>query len=254
MRRLGLLFLSCAFAAACGGGGGDDTGDDGDDTVTPDAGPDPDAAVGTATINATWSVVNDGAAAACPPGATTAAVNALRAGDQDPYVDLYDCAAGAGAAADLPAGEYEVWVDLASDNGTIIYAQSESATLTLDDGELALVDFVIDGYNGFWDVSWTLHNANNTATTCAAVANQNGVSVLSTNSSTTDALDSVWNCTDGEDPNVVTNDPVPVGDYVVSVALLDNADNAIGAAPDIVASIVYGNEFHDLGTVIITLF
>ena len=54
----------------------DDTGDD----VPPD---------GTATINASWEIEDDGQAAACPPGATTAALNSHLSGRADPFVDLF---------------------------------------------------------------------------------------------------------------------------------------------------------------------
>jgi hypothetical protein len=249
MSRLSLLVL--VFAAACGGGGG---GPDVPDAGDVDAGADPDAGpTGTATVNATWSIVNDGSVAACPVGATTAAILALREGDTTPYIDAYDCETGAGAAADLPAGTYDIWIDVTDTTGATLYAESEAVTITLADDATVSADFIIDAYNGFWDVSWTLHNAGGSATTCAAVTND-GVSILSTNSSTNDALDSIWNCTDGEAPGFVTNDPVPVGDYVVSVSLLNAAQDAIGAAPDIVTSIEHGNQFVDLGVLDITLF
>jgi hypothetical protein len=53
----------------------------------------------------------------------------------------------------------------------------------------------------------------------------------------------------------VTTDPVPVGDYVVVLSLIDPAtQNAIGDSAPINESITYGNEFVDLGVVAITLF
>jgi len=232
-----LLFATAAQAAGCIFVSGDDDDDGG----------------GTATVSASWSIFNDDAAAACPPGATTAAVNAQR-GSETPFVDLYDCSDGAGVADNLPAGDYTVWVELTDDTGSALYAQSESFAVSLSDGELVEAAFEIDAYNGFFDVGWFVTDAGGTEVGCAGVANQNGVSVLSTNSSTTEGTDSIFNCADGEDPNFVTTDPVAVGDYVVSLSLLDQGDLAIGASADVVTSIGHGNEFVDLGVVEISLF
>ena len=230
-----LLFATAAQAAGCIFVSGDDDGG------------------GTATVQATWSIFNDDAAAACPDGATTAAVNA-QLGNDSPFVDLYDCSAGSGVADNLPAGDYTVWVELTDDSGAVLYAQSEAAAISLSDGELATADFQIDAYNGFFDVGWFVTDPGGAEVGCAGVANQNGVSVLSTNSSTTEGTDSIFNCADGEDPSFVTTDPVAVGDYVVSLSLLDQNDLAIGGSADIVTSIDHGNEFVDLGVVEISLF
>ena len=109
-----LLFATAANAAGCIFVSGDDD------------------ASGTASVSASWTVLNDGASAACPPGATTAAVNAQRPEDSLPFVDLYNCEDGAGIADNLPAGDYDVWVELTDDSGAGLVAQSETASPTLE--------------------------------------------------------------------------------------------------------------------------
>jgi hypothetical protein len=214
----------------------DDTGDD-----VPD---------GTATINATWQIEDDGASASCPPGATTAALNSHLAGRADPFVDVYDCADLAGSATDLPLGVYTVWIDFTDDSGATLYAASEAVEINLDsDGEVATAAFRVDGYNGFFDVSWTIAGSS-----CAGVAEEDGVSVLSTLAGTTAGIDDIFNCTEGESPAIATTGALTIGSYVVAVALLNTSQQAIGDAPDVTTRIDYGNEFVDLGTVTITLF
>ena len=213
--------------------------DDGDDTTS-----------GTASVTATWSIFDGENAAGCPVGAGTAAVNALRAGDSEPFVDLYNCEDGSGDALDLPAGDYTVWVDLTDDSGATLFAQSESVAIGLSDGEHAQADFTIDGFNGFWDVGWSLLDEGGAPITCADV-NQDGVGVLSTNTDTTTGYDSLWNCTDGEDPSFVTTDPVPVGGYVIVLSLIDPAtQGSLGDSVEIQEVITHGNEFVDLGVVL----
>lgn len=210
---------------------------------------DDDGTSGTAEVAASWSIFDGDQAAGCPAGATTAAVNAQLEGDSTPYVDLYNCSDGAGLADTLPAGNYTVWVDLTDDSGATLFAQSEAASITLSDGEHASADFTIDGYNGFWDVSWNILDAGGTNVGCAGL-NQNGVSVLSTNTDTTTGYDSVWPCAEGEDPSIVTTDPVPVGGYVIVLSVLEpGTDASLGDSVEIQESILHGNEFVDLGVV-----
>lgn len=206
---------------------------------------------GTATINASWVVLDDDVEnAACPPGATTAALNSHLSGRTDPYVDLFDCEDLAGSATELPLGSYTVWIDFTDTSGSTLFAQSEAVSINLDsDGEVATAAFRVDGYNGFLDISWVIAGSS-----CAGVADEDGVSVLSTLAGTTQGVDDIFLCTDGESPAIATTGALTIGSYVVAVALLNTNQQAIGEAPDITTRIDYGNEFVDLGEVTITLF
>ena len=215
-----------------------------------------DSGSGTASVHATWSLKNKGAPASCPAGADTATVYAQRPSDSQPFTDIFNCSDGSGTAANLPSGDYMVWVEITDHSGQQLYAQSESVQISLSDGQSVTADFSIDVANGFFDVSWNIDNANHTPTSCAQVTNH-GVSILSTLANTTTASETLVDCTAGEAPAKTTTDAVPLGQLVVSIALLQNQggqDVAIGQAPDINTSLDYGNQFRDLGTVTITLF
>jgi hypothetical protein len=212
---------------------------------------DDDGSSGTNSVDATWSLVDLGAPTACPAGATTATVYAQRASDSSPFADIYDCADGGGSAADLPDGDYVVWVELTDDSGATLYAESEDASISLAGGENAQADFTIDAYNGFWDVGWNLFDAGGAPEACADVAND-GISVLSTNSSTTEGQDDLFDCAQGENGNEVTlpaDSGLPIGDYTVVMSLLDPSQAALGESTPVTASIDYGNDFVDLGIV-----
>jgi hypothetical protein len=242
MKHLTLLLL--VTVAACESGYGDDYY--GDDVVPPPP-------EGNGALSASWSIVDQGAAAMCPAGATTAMISSLRAGTDTPFVDLWDCASGSGSVSDLPAGSYAFTVSLTDDTGATVYAESQTVHLLIRDGETTDAGFVIDGFNGFWNLSWTLATSAGEPVACADTA-QNGVSVLSTTAGTTDATDSIWNCEDGEAPVILTTDPVAIGGYVVQLSLLDATDSAIAQSETMEVAIDRGNQFVSLGVVPITQF
>ena len=210
---------------------------------------DDDGGGGTASVSASWDVLNDGSPANCPAGATTAAVNAQRSTDTDPFVDLYDCSAGAGIADNLPAGDYEVWIDLTDDSGATLFAESESFNVSLGDGENVSANFQIDAYNGAFDVSWDILDSGGTDVGCAGAPN--GVGILGTLSGTTEATDTRLDCAAGLDPTIATTDPMALGDYVVVLSILDNANPPLsqGDSAEIQSSLDFGNQFVDLGIV-----
>jgi len=213
---------------------------------------DDDGTSGTNSIDATWSLTDLGAPTGCPDGATTATIYAQRASDSTPFADIYDCADGGGVADNLPDGDFTVWVEITDDSGATLYAESEDAAISLAGGENANADFTIDAYNGFWDVGWNIIDAGGNNVGCAGFANNTGVSVLSTQSGQVDGSDFLVDCTDGEAPSEVTLTPdagLPVGDYVVSLSLLDNETPplALASSDPITARIDYGNDFVDLG-------
>jgi hypothetical protein len=251
MTQLARLSLLAALLVPAIGCGGEDppVDPDPDAGVDPDANdPDPDAAPpeGTGAISFTWNLHDNGAAATCPAGAAATLVS-LHEGET--YRDIYDCVDGAGTAFDLPIGaygEYTAWVEIGV--GSNLVAMSESVDVVLEDGETVQTVFDIDIANGYFDVSWTIAGSS-----CAAVADD-GVSILSTLIGTTTGLEDIFNCTDGEAPNVATTAGIPIGDYVVVASILDANQNAIGQSEEITPSIDYGNQFVLLSPLTINLF
>lgn len=188
--------------------------------VSDDDDPDP----GNASVDATWTLTGGDCGVA-----DTVSINALRAGDTQPYRDLYDCVDGAGVATDLPPGSYEVWLDFTESNGDILWAQSAAVQLTLLGGDVLEADFTVAMDNGYFDASWEFVGGGS----CASVPGEDGVSVLSTISGTTDAFDDIFNCEDGLAPNIATTALLPSADYTVSVAIIDADGAALGSSPDI---------------------
>jgi hypothetical protein len=241
-----MLLLSIALTAACSF--------DRPADVDIDAGPTPiDAAIDAndapGSINVTWMLISAGAPAACPAGATTAAVNVQRGGGGSPTVDLFRCADGAGVANDLPLDTYTVWVDFTDDSGNVTYAQAQPREVTLTTpGEVATAQFTVDVEHGFFDVRWQIAGGG-----CSSVPGEDGVSVLSTHTTTSMGYDSTFDCEAGE-AGTVTTDAIPIGDYVVVLSILDANGASLGDSPPISDSIDWGNQRKLLndGPVVIT--
>jgi len=204
---------------------------------------------GPGRINATWTLVNAGNSATCPAGATTAAINVQRVGGTR-YTDIFSCSDLMGHVEDLPVGSYHVWIELTNDAGNVLYAQSETADLEITSAQTVPASFTVDVANGFFRVSWQIVAANG-GHGCAAVPND-GVGVLTTLAGTSQGQEDLFDCVDGEAPNLVTTGARALGDHVIAMSLLDAAGASVGNAPPQTATITWGNQFVTVPTATIT--
>jgi hypothetical protein len=186
----------------------------------------------------------------CPTGYDTAAlvnqpidVNGNDVGQ--PIIDLFDCAAGAGTSASLPATTYLTWVQITDHSGANVYAKSVPATLDVTDVDLTYnTDILDDG--GYFAFAWNLTRGG-APTTCSAEGvegSQSGVELTATVSGGTQAATDQFNCDDGQG---VTSG-FPAGNYTVSIDAFVGA-TAAGTAPAINSSIQDRNAVTNLGTV-----
>ena len=101
---------------------------------------------------------NPDVAGACPVGADTATLFALRAGDNaaNAFQDKYDCIDGTGVLSDLEPGNYTVWVQISDHDGVTKFAESFSQDITVFAGNTTAtpVDIYVD--RGFIGVGWQL--------------------------------------------------------------------------------------------------
>ncbi len=201
----------------------------------------------TAAIAVTWSIVDgytgDGDSAGACPADVMAKLLATSAG-QPAHERVVDCAAGAGAIADLALGTYDVAVELVDSAGTRVHARSATTSVTLLDADEPVdADLDIDAYNGFVTLAWTVSPGGCEATEV--------VSVLSTIGTTGVAREDIALCTQGEAPAQIATMALPVGDVTMAVALLNANGEAVGSAPAAQASIAIANQPVDGGEVVI---
>jgi hypothetical protein len=209
-----------------------------------------------AHIGATWSINSyaSNSEIPCPPGYDTAALynqpvdsNGNAVGS--PIIDLFDCEAGAGTSAALPADTYETWIEITThDNTGAPYAKSTPAYVDVIDVDKTYNAKIYDdaGYFGF---QWDLVGASGAPLTCADAGiddpNVGGVELLATISGSDQAADEQFNCTD----HTGITDPLPAGDYTLSIDAFTDADGRIGDTVNVPnASILDHNQITDLGT------
>jgi hypothetical protein len=205
-----------------------------------------------AHVGATWKIksVVSNSVIGCPTGFDTAALvnQPIDANGNDagqPIIDLFDCAAGQGTSAPLPATTYLTFVQITDHSGANIYAKSVPATLDVTDVDLTYnTDILDDG--GYFAFAWNLTRGG-APTTCQAEGvegSQAGVELTATVSGGTQAATDQFNCDDGQG---VTSG-FPAGNYTVSIDAFVGG-TATGTAPTINSAIQDRNAVTNLGTV-----
>lgn len=179
----------------------------------------------------------------CPAGGA-AQVVALNRATSEMFTNVFDCAAGAGVTAPLSLGDYDVWVEIRSNDLATLFAQSLAVTATVDlDGEVTVVDipsFLLD--EGFFALTWNLTDAGGAPITCAQ-AGSGGMRIGATLADTTQAEFNIFDCDAGEG---VTN-PLAVGLYTFVVDVMDLNDASIQSSDAEEETIEFGNQLVDLG-------
>jgi len=212
---------------------------------------------GSAHVGATWQVksVVSNQEIGCPSGIDTAAlvnqpvdINGNAVGQ--PIIDLFDCAAGVGTSASLPATTYETWVQLTDHPGTTIYAKGLPAFLDVTDTDLTYnTDILDDG--GYFSFAWQLTQGG-APTDCASAGvegSQSGVELTATVTGGTASADDQFTCDDGSG---VTSG-YPAGNYTIHIDAFTSA-GALGSGADIPsATIGRQNQVTNLGTVSVSV-
>lgn len=207
---------------------------------------------GGAHVGATWQIKNvAGQPQACPNGFDTAAlvnqpIDSAGNAVGQPIIDLFDCVAGQGTSAELPATTYETFVEITDHNGTNVYAKSVPADLDVTTTDLTYnTDILTDG--GYFAFAWMLTQGG-AAVTCSqagVTGSASGVELVSTLLSNGSMKDDEFTCEDGMG---VTSGLV-AGDYTVSIDAFNSAGPIGRGALINQTSIQPQNQVTNLGTV-----
>ena len=196
-------------------------------------------------IQLSWSLVagDNNDPSECPIGATTIAVTT-----EDSFgaqtTDLYDCA-GANTVTifDLPEDVSYVWVSVEDDAGGL-YAQSLGVDVDVLDGFSTDVAFEFSVDRGAFDIAWEIWEGN-VASDCATVG-ATDFSLDYTDSEQNFFGPDLFACGD----YAGTTPVLKLDDWVVSPSIIEQGvPGAIAVGASIEESILYGNEFVDLGLV-----
>ena len=205
-----------------------------------------------ATITGAWSFHNiaTNTQTGCPAGFGTVRMvsqplDSRLAPVGEPFLDLFDCFDGRHTSAYLPPDIYEVWLEVTSDGGGSLYAQSTSRIVDVIERD-ALFDAQILNDGGYFLLDWQLRGATtNQNVSCDGIGS---VEVLATLSGTTAAIGDKFTCRDGSGLTAGLLN----GAYTVSVQALDASDRALGTAPTLTSKAIRDrNQITDLGLVTI---
>jgi hypothetical protein len=198
------------------------------------------------TITASWSLVAGDANTPeyCPDGTTMEVITEDASGYQ--IIDKFYCADGGGVIERAP-GVYDVWTRLTDDTSFFTYAMSTSVQVGVEQGADRPIEFTFSVDRGSFYFGWEIVYGNELSDCNEPGIGNLGVATTVVNDPNTFYDDEAF-CDDYR----FTVPGLPLGDYVVSVALLDENDNlAVYTAEPVEASIEYGNHFNDLGIFIL---
>lgn len=196
-------------------------------------------------ITVSWSLVSGDANTPvdCPAGASTIAVISEDSfGEQ--FTDLFDCFNGVGSTADLFEDRYFVWVELQDDTGDVLWAQSLGAEVDVVAGFESTVGFEFSIDRGAFDVAWDVYAGPDQI-------NCEDVGAVSFALDSTDSLQELYvdefACVDYAGTTAV----MPLDDWISSPSILDAGDLAVATGDTIESSLLYGNQYEDLGVVLL---
>jgi hypothetical protein len=201
------------------------------------------------SITVSWNLVsgdNNAPAIDCD-GGTTMAVISVDSLNQE-FVDLFDCApAGVATTADLFPDLYFVYLEVQNDAGNVLYAQSLGQDVVVNAGFTTDAGFEFSIDRGAFDIGWDIYDGA-TPITCAE-AGATEFALDSTYVPTGDLYNDYFACDLYEGTSAV----LPLGDWAVSPAIIDDTQLAIAVGESIGTDLAYGNEYRDLGVAIIDL-
>ena len=187
----------------------------------------------------------DDPGAGCGDG-VTAEIVAKDTFSGEEYSTIYDCEDGGGQTGLLPAGEYDVWVNIFNGpdifNDALIAQAVDPQRATIDvDGSVVLLDFEFPA-GAYIGLTWSVDDGLGEGAQCEDL-NADGVSVLATLVGTDTAFDDIYNCSD----YAATTPQLLVGEYFVTVNLLDGQESLNEATTEDNFFLEFGNQLYDLG-------
>jgi hypothetical protein len=160
------------------------------------------------------------------------------------YIDLFTCTNRTGLTSSVPPGDYDVWVNVYNDDqlaSADLIAQSGFQRVTVFDGETIPLDFFFPA-GGFFELTWSITDDFGPDAECADVG-ADGVSVLANLVGPNTAIDDVFDCFELQ----AITPQMLLGEYVLSVSLLDGQESLNQVSTAEPARLEYGNHVYEIG-------
>ena len=241
MRKVVFALVAAAAATACTTSDG--TNPPGEDGI----------------ITAKWSFkeLATGDSLTCPNGFDTTAVHVIPVDDAGNrlgagVIDLYPCSSFTGTEL-YPPDLYEVYMEITTATNSAKYADTPSAFVDIIDEDKTITQTIIDD-GGFFVFDWQLRDKNGGAQLTCAQAAADSIDITATLVGSSSAKSDVFNCkTPGfRDSGTGTSFTAGLiaGDYTVSIAALNTADQSVGTAPALTNKRISApNKITDLGMI-----
>jgi hypothetical protein len=204
--------------------------------------------VNQGSIGAAWNIKNNNQIVACPPGFNTARVVSHphdRADSGGDKIDLFNCADTRGITAPLPAGAWDVWVDIVDQSGVNIYATSvpQFVDITTVDKDVS-VDIHTD--KGFYFFNWALQGkVSGGPLQCGQV---NGLSKIALDASVTQGQlpqSTLFDCPQQAGYSLA----LTAGVYQLAIAGLDSGQGPVTDSTTVASAPIQApNKINNLGT------
>jgi hypothetical protein len=267
MRKIVFALMITTTACVAAGNDADGDGIDDIDDFCPNTPPGDDVDIdgcsfrpvpGLITANWSFKQLATGNNLTCPNGFDTTAVHVIpvnRFGDKvgTEVIDLYNCNAFTGTA-DYPATLYKVFLEVTTPTNSAKYADTPSAFVDITNVDKTITQTIIDD-GGFFLFDFQLRDkAGGQQLTCAEAGASGGVEIVSTLNGTTSAKTDIFNCVQpgfrDDGTGLAFTAGLLAGDYTVSVAALNGAEQSVGTAPALTNKRIQApNKITDLGMI-----
>jgi hypothetical protein len=197
-------------------------------------------------LDVTWPV------AACSAPGVSATVYTLNQDTDEMFMDVYDCANGDTIIENRPIrlnlGNYSVWVEILSADGSRRHAISNATTVSFVlDGDTSLVTTdPVATEQGNFETEWTIGDGAGNALSCADVGATGG-RILATSASTSIGDDFLFDC----DAGYGKSGPLDPGEYDIQIDIIDSSTPplAINDAEPAFQETIIGNYTIHLGII-----
>jgi hypothetical protein len=207
---------------------------------------------GTGTFDVEWKVddfddeFGDGCAEL--DGFDYVEVISIPVGGGDPFVDVFNCEDGQGITAPMPLGDYDIHMNVRDEDDRLLASSDVQEVRLNSRDEPVEVPLVFGFLNAQFKFTWRLTDQVTDEPLDCDEVDIFDISLLSTLAdSGGTGFDDIYDCPAGENENEEESSPLPLGDYTISLSVLDVNEDPRGTSEPRQSALVEHASVEDLG-------